>query len=349
MACPQFLVRILFALSMWLIALSGHACPLVEVDDKAVDLLPSDVLEGVRTFIMNTALPDGSVRPGIDPAYKGYSDTGYSDLAGVTYAVCLARTFGWKLPHEAKTLELLLSRQQEDGAFVNVGGSADPKSSQARLYNTTQALVALHAMGAKPKHNPLPTLTAILKEDYKKFPLYTTSFFPLAYQAAGAPFPALEDRKIRALMIQAGDGYVRNHIANTFHLVHYYRLMKAKTPQAAAILKRVLRDQKEDGSWLLNPPSWDVHAGFDAVFVLRQLGNNQAECRQAIQKAAGWALCCRNKDGGFGHFPGYASDMDAVYFHVGTLVMAGFLAPADPRPRDAHLLGWGQLFAPPGG
>lgn len=231
---------------------------------------------------------------------------------------------------------------------MNVGGSADPKSSQARLYNTTQALVALHALGAKPKHDPLPILAAILKEDYKKFPLYTTSFFPLAYQAAGEPFPAEADRKIRALMIQAPDGYVRNHIANTFHLVHYYRLLNENIPQAEAILKRVLRDQKADGSWLLNPPSWDVHAGFDAVFVLRQLGNHQAECRQAIQKAGGWTLRCRNKDGGFGHFPGYTSDMDAVYFHVGTLVMAGFLKPVDPLPRDAHLLGWGHLFAPPG-
>src|SRR5262249_50514598 len=274
-------------------------------DEKPANPLPAEVVEGVRTFINNTALPEGSFRPGIDAAYKGYSDTGYSDLAAVTYPVCLARTFGWKLPHEVRTRELLRSRQQDDGAFMNVSGSADPKSSQARLYNTTQALVALHALGAKPKHDPLPILAAILKEDYKKFPLYTTSFFPLAYQAAGEPFPAQEDRKIRALMIQAGDGYVRNHIANTFHLVHYKRLMNEKTPKAEAIRKRVLRDKRLDGSWLLNPPSWDVHAGFDAVFVLQQLGKNQAEYRQATQKAADWALRCRNKDGGFGHFPGY--------------------------------------------
>jgi prenyltransferase beta subunit len=343
MTCQKFLVLVIYAISMWLIL----ACSRVEADEKTANPLPAEVLEGVRTFIQNTALPDGSFRPGMDPAYKGYSDTGYSDLAAVTYAVCLARTFGWRLPQEDRTLELLLSRQQNDGAFVNVGGSADPKSSQARLYNTTQALVALHALGAKPKHDPLPILAAILKEDYKKFPLYTTSFFPLAYQAAGAPFPAEEDRKIRALMIQAGDGYVRNHIANTFHLVHYYRLLNENIPQAEAIRKRVLRDQKGDGSWLLNPPSWDVHAGFDAVFILRQLGKDQAECRPAIQKAADWALRCRNKDGGFGHFPGYTSDLDAVYFHAGTLVMAGVLEPVDPLPRDAHLLGWGHLLAPP--
>src|SRR5262249_617700 len=257
-------------------------------DEKPANPLPAEVVEGVRTFINNTALPEGSFRPGIDAAYKGYSDTGYSDLAAVTYPVCLARTFGWKLPHEVRTRELLRSRQQEDGAFVNVGGSADPKSSQARLYNTTQALVGLHALGAKPKRDPLPVLAAILKEDYKKFPLYTTSFFPLAYQAAGEPFPAEEDRKTRALMTQAEDGYVRNHIANTFHLVHYYRLMNERIPRAEPILKRVLRDQKADGSWLLNPPSWDVHAGFDAVFVVRQVRNNQAEYHRRLQRARAW-------------------------------------------------------------
>jgi hypothetical protein len=81
MACPQFLARVLFALSMWLITLSSLACSLVEVDEKAANPLPAQVLEGVRTFITNTALPDGSFRPGIDPAYKGYSDTGI-DAAG---------------------------------------------------------------------------------------------------------------------------------------------------------------------------------------------------------------------------------------------------------------------------
>ena len=64
----------------------------------------------------------------------------------------------------------------------------------------------------------------------------------------------------------------------------------------------------------------------------------------AIERAAQWALACRNVDGGFGHYPGSPSDADAIYFQVGTLVMAGFLTPAAPLPPDAHLLGWGHLF-----
>jgi geranylgeranyl transferase type-2 subunit beta len=146
-------------------------------------------------------------------------------------------------------------------------------------------------------------------------------------------------------MIGADDGYLHEHIAATFHMVHYYRLLNEQTPKAEAIVRRVLREQKPDGSWLLNPPARDRHATFDAVYVLRQLGG--PECRQAIARAADWALSCRNSDAGFGHFPGSPSDADAVYFHVGTLVMAGLLKPSVPPPGDPHLLGWGHLFPPP--
>ena len=342
-----------FALRVDVIALLGGlviALALADyasADDKLANAKPDEVLTGIRSFFEKTALPDGSFRPGIDPDYMGFSDTSYSDLAAITYAVVLHKTFGWKLPHEVKTLELLLARQRPDGSFVNVQGSGDPQTSQARLYNTTQGVVALRALGVKPRHDPLPVFAAVLKDDYKKLPLYTTSFFPLAYLASGQPIPEIEDRKIRELMVQADDGYVRNHIASTFHLVHYYRLVNDETPQADAIVTRVLRDQKPDGSWQLHQPSWDVHAGFDAVFTLKQLGRGRVDCRQAIEKAATWALQCRNADGGFGHFPGYASDIDAIYFHSGTLVMAAFLKPVDPLPKDPHLLSWGHLFPVP--
>jgi geranylgeranyl transferase type-2 subunit beta len=109
----------------------------------------------------------------------------------------------------------------------------------------------------------------------------------------------------------------------------------------------VLHDQKADGGWLLNPPARDRHATFDAMFVIRQLGGDDPKSRKAMEKAARWALSCRNADGGFGHFPGCTSDADAVYFQVGTLVLAGFLKPIDPPPKDPHLLSWGHLMPPP--
>src|SRR5262249_36423447 len=150
----------------------------------------------------------------------------------------------------------------------NRQGTLDPQSSAARLYNTTQGLVALHALGLRPRHDPLPVFAKILEADYKTLPPYTTSFFPLAYQCWAKKLPADADRKIRALMVPAEDGYLHNHIAATFHMVHYDRLLGKKTQKAVAMLRRTLREQKPDGSWMLNPLARDRHATFDAVFVL---------------------------------------------------------------------------------
>lgn len=305
---------------------------------------PERVLQGLRDFYANTARPDGSFRPGTDPTYEGMSDSAYSDLAPVAYAVVVHKTFGWKLPHEADTIRFLRGRQRPDGAFVNVAGTVDPKSAAGRAYNTTMAVMALHALGAKPKYDPLPVFDVVLEADYKTLPPYMTSFFPLAYLASGKAIPPQADEKIRALMVQDDDGYLHEHIAATFHAAHYYRLTDRETPKAEAMVRRTLKDQKADGSWMLNAPARDRHATFDAVFVLRQLGGDTEPVRAGIRKAAGWALTCRNKDGGFGHFPGSPSDADANFFHVGTLVMAGVLKPADPLPPDPKLLGWGHLF-----
>jgi geranylgeranyl transferase type-2 subunit beta len=303
-----------------------------------------DVLAGLREFYAKTARPDGSFHPGIDPEYRGMSDSAFSDLAAVTYACTIHKTFGWKLPHEDKTIEFLQSRQEESGDFVNVAGTVDPASPQGRTYNTTQALVALHALGVQPKYDPLPVFEEILKQDYKTLPAYSTSFFPLAYLCTGKPIPEQADRSIRALMVQDDDGYLNNHIAATFHASHYYSLVGETTPKAEQMVARALRDQKPDGGWLLNMPSRDRHATFDAVFTLKHEGQGRPDCKGAIDRAAKWALSCRNTDGGFGHFPGSTSDADAVYFQVGTLVMAGFLKPADPLPSDPHLLSWGHLM-----
>lgn len=306
-----------------------------------------ETLAGLRDFIKQTALPDGSFRPGVDPKYEGMSDSAYSDMAPVAYAVVIHRTFGWTLPYEEKTREWVLARQADDGAFFNVKGTVDPKSAQGRVYNTTMALMALHGLGVKPKRDPLPVFGQVLVKDYKDLPAYSSSFFPLAFRLCGKTLPGDGDKRLRATMIQAEDGYLNDHVAATFHAVHYDRLLGEKTPKADAILARTLREQKPDGSWMLNPLARDRHAAFDAVFMLKHLGKGRDDCRKAIDKAAAWALSCRNADGGFGHFPGSTSDWDAVFFHVGVLTMAGKLRPADKLPPDAHLLGWGHLFPEP--
>jgi prenyltransferase beta subunit len=184
----------------------------------------------------------------------------------------------------------------------------------------------------------------VLQSDYQKLPPYSTSFFPLAFLAHGTPIPPEADRKIKVLMVQDRDGYLNDHIAATFHAAHYYQLQGAMPPKAEAMLARTLRDQKPDGSWLLNPPARDRHATFDAVFVIKHVGKDRPECRRALDRATAWILSCRNADGGFGHYPGSTSDADAVYFQVGALVMAGYLKPVQPLPADPHLLGWGHLM-----
>ena len=286
--------------------------PLAEKKSPTAD----EILQGLKDFYRKTARPDGSFQPGIDPQYRGMSDSASSDLAAVTYAVTIHKTFGWKLPHEEKTLEFLLSRQRRERRLVNVAGTVDPESPEGRTYNTTQGLVALHALGRKPRYNPLPVFEAILKEDYKQLPAYSTSFFPLAYLCAGQPIPEKADRGIRALMVRDETGYSNDHVAATFHASHYYRLVEEETPRAKEMVARILRDQKPDGSWFLNMPARDRHATFDAVFTLMHEGKGSPECRAAIAKAAAWALSCRNPDGGFGHFPGSTSDADAAYFQV---------------------------------
>ena len=305
---------------------------------------PDEVLQGLREFYRATARADGSFQEGTDPDYLGMSDCAYSDMAAVTYAVTVHKTFGWKLPHEDKTGKFLLSRQKSNGDFFNVAGTVDPESAAGRTYNTTQGLVALHALGLKPRFNPLPVFEEILKKDYKSLPPYSTSFFPLAYLCAGQPIPEKADRGIRELMVQDETGYMNDHVAATFHASHYYSLVGEQTPKSEEMVARTLRDQKPDGSWLINLPSRDRHATFDAVFTLLHEGGHREDCRAAIQRAAKWALSCRNDDGGFGHYRGSTSDADANYFHVGTLVMAGFLKPVDPLPADAHLLSWGHLI-----
>jgi len=303
-----------------------------------------DVLKGLRDFAAKTARKDGTFQPGIDPDYRGMSDSAYSNFAPVTYAVVIHRTFGWTLPKEDQTLAWIINRQQRDGVFENTAGTVSPYSAAGRVYNTTMALMALKGLDSRPAYDPLPVFAKVMEKDYKDLPAYSSSFFPLAYRLVGAKLPEGADQAMRATMIQADDGYLNDHVAATFHAVHYDKLLGVKTPKADLILKRTLADQKADGSWSLNPLARDRHACFDAVFLLKHLGGDRDDCKKAMQRAADWALSCRNADGGFGHFPGSPSDWDAVYFHVGTLVMAGRLQATDKLPKDAHLLGWGHLM-----
>src|SRR3954463_11591779 len=74
--------------------------PVTPVRAGSTQPLPSsdEGVAGLRSFYKQSAHPDGSFQPGIDPAYVGMSDSASSDLAPVTYACTIHRTFGWPAP-----------------------------------------------------------------------------------------------------------------------------------------------------------------------------------------------------------------------------------------------------------
>jgi prenyltransferase beta subunit len=300
-------------------------------------------------FIAHCRRADGGYAPSPEAAYSGESDTKYSDLAAVTYAAVLARSLGWELRRREQSVAFIRKHQRPDGRFVNLAGQHDPKSDLAVLYNTTQGVVGLKALDAKPEIDPTPAIEPLLAGDaYKKLPGYTTSFFPLFCAALGKPFPReWRDRLARHMEEnQAVDGYLGDHVASTFHMAHFFRLIGEPVPHAREMVARVLRDQRPDGGWNIKEPDWDVHACFDAVFILRQLGGDDPRVKEAIDRGANWSLGCRNPDGGFGHFPGRHSDMDAVYFQLGTLIQAGRVAGVRRGLPDAQTLGWGHAMEP---
>src|SRR5205823_15111790 len=103
-----------------------------------------------------------------------------SDLAGVTYAATLAKTMGWELPHLERSIDFIQRRQQPDGSFIHLTGKMDPKSDGTILYNTVQSVVALRALGQRPKIDPSKVMDRFFAgATFKKLPWYTTSFFPL--------------------------------------------------------------------------------------------------------------------------------------------------------------------------
>jgi geranylgeranyl transferase type-2 subunit beta len=309
-----------------------------------------EVLDGVRSFIKSVANPDGSFRPGIDPGYPGTSDTGLSGIAAPAYATILSSTFGWTLPYPEKTIEFLTSCQKSDGAFYAPTGSMDQNGPLAKLYNTTQGIVSLRLLGQKPVYDPMPVIDYFFRNsEFMELPLYTTSFFPLFFSALDRKMPDYIDSRMREYILreQKEDGYLSNHVASTFHAAHYFRLIGQPAPMAKEMVNRVINDQMEDGSWHLFEPDWDVHACFDALFILRQLGDpNDSRIQNAYKKATDWILKCRKPDGGFTHYPnGVHSDVDALYFHAGGLVESGYLS-LPFNLKNEEILGWGHAMDP---
>jgi hypothetical protein len=89
-----------------------------------------EVMQGLHKFYHATARPDGSYQAGIDPDYLGMSDSAYSDMAAVTYAVTVHKTFGWTLPYEDQTGKQT-GEFQHTGEVLSVTFSPDGNSIAA--------------------------------------------------------------------------------------------------------------------------------------------------------------------------------------------------------------------------
>lgn len=305
--------------------------------------------EKALEFIARCRGKGGAYSASPDPAYRGNSDTASSDLAAVTYAVVLLKTLGETTPRAGEVIDFVRDHQTPEGPFVNKRGRFDAGTDLAVLYNTTQGSVALRALGERPKFDPEPPIARMVESGtFRDLPWYTTSFFPLFYAAIGRPFPDRFRLAISRQMDahQADDGYLQDHVAATFHMAHFYRLVGLPTPRADQMVARVLKDQATDGGWAIKEPDWDVHSAFDAVFILRQLGGGTEPVKKAIARAVEWSLRCQNPDGGFGHFLGKPSDMDAVYFQLGTLIQGGVIPGVRRDLTDAHTLCWGHAMEP---
>ncbi len=314
------------------------------------------VVLNIGRFILACLREDGGVDPNPDRTYPGRSDTSFSDIAALAYALILEQTFGFRVLDRDKTLSLLRRCRGKDGLYHSIRRfKGKGETPYLRIYNTLQTLLGLRIIRGNvvAPEGLAAAIRAVsgfyARGDYRKFPPYALDFLGQFHHVVKRPFPARMARAVSSEYLKRyADGEVAGHVASTFHYVRHALLTGQPLPAAPEILRRTLALQRRDGSFNNMPdPDWDVHATFDGCFIVRQLGQRlgwRPDYGRVLNAAGRYALRCRNRDGGFGHFPGCRSDMDAVYFHAGTLVMAGML-PARPQPDDlARVLGWGHVF-----
>lgn len=310
------------------------------------------IVQGLRAFLARCRRDDGGVRPGLKTGYRGTSDTRLSDLAAPVYALILEETFGFRALDRARTRRFIGRCRGGDGLYHSRNASTP---IHLVLYDTMQAQLGLRIIGGNrvPRAGLARTIGAVTRlftpAVARGFPAYALDFFGQFFAIVNRPVPRRIARTVwRAYLARLSRGEVGGHVASTFHFVRHALLAGREVPHARAILDRTLALQRRNGSWNRMPDrSWDVHATFDGCFIVRQLGARLGwtpGCTRALEGAARYALSCRNPDGGFGHFPGAVSDVDAAYFQAGTLVLAGAL-PARPIPAGlARVLGWGHVF-----
>ncbi|MFA6714587.1 MAG: prenyltransferase/squalene oxidase repeat-containing protein [Victivallales bacterium] len=298
----------------------------------------------ITDYIFSLADEDGGFQASAVPDFLGVADGKVSEIAPATYAAEIAQTLGMELPYPEKTIEYIQARQRSKGYFVNLTPLPGVPTHAYLMYNTCVGLRGLKALGKKPKYDPRKWLDGFIRRT-EKISAYDPDFYANSYAALEDKMKTDCFQKLADFILSCQDentgwllqpglteaGYpLERNNPFTFHSARFFYLAGKRIPSADKILETFMRVQESDGSWKLG----GVHGTFDACVAVRMLSDNSEKYQKAVRRGAEWALTCQREDGGFNHFgakaiKGYIdnahSEMDACYFHISTLAMAGML------------------------
>lgn len=246
--------------------------------------------------------------------------------------------------------------QYDDGAtewttvdLARPEGSETPLPLRAKVLHTALGLMALHALNAEPRHDPLPFFREVLAGSLEHLPEYFASVFPLAFQMRGQSLPVESDRKVQEFMTAKmfSNPYLQDsHLEGMCQAVHYHRLQREEMAEAVRVLKHIqqgFRVEESNGGWWNNSRG-RARGMYSGVFILRHLGKRQGNSERIIAEAAGMLLADRSKPQGESRFwEIHDPTADSVFFCTTALVVAGVLRPVEVP--NAHLLGWGHLMS----
>jgi hypothetical protein len=324
-----------------------------------MDKLPEIQIEEIKNYLLSLAREDGGFDAASDKDYRGIADSKVSDLAATVYTAEIALTMGFDLPRPEKTAEYIMKRQRPEGNFrpLEDYGLDEQAQKTHSFYNTCMGLRGLKALGKSPQYDPRPFLERMIREEFKPgvfAPPYAPCMTANCYASLGEKMPKDCEDKLAGFLLGTQDketgwfiqprqkdwGYPfeRNN-PFTFHAARFFHLSGRETPMADKILGTFLKAQEPDGSWKLGY----VHGTFDAIVTLRILSDNPEKYKAALRRGALWALTCMRSDKGFNHFnDGKPSEVDACYFHIATLVMAGMIPTK--LSAENRWIGWGHTL-----
>lgn len=304
-------------------------------------------------YLLALRSADGDWRASTIEGYLGISDCLYNDTSAAAYVAELLLTLGVEHPNREETVDFINARQTPEGTFKPLDERCASRWYVA--HSTWKSLRGLRALGGTPRHDPLPFLRehslSLNFDGSTPYYPYAPDMLAGCYDLLGEPMPAdvadhlvaLYDSRIDPLtgwIVQsdASPFYLQNPM--TFHAMRTYKYAGREMAMPDLVLEWFMRMQDRNGSWA----NGGVHGTCNAAVVIRTLSDGSERYREALRRAGSWALeSCWNEDGGFNHMgDGKPSEVDACYFHIATLVMAGMI-PTPLTPED-RWIGVGHMW-----